>query len=211
LRTLFIIGFFLTGLILSSCQKEESYSEEEQKTMLMSTGWKMESVIFHFLDGRDPVDADSLILITTWSDETEEVLSVYTGRWIVFENDSIALSAFNFDFYSRPGHDNDWKLEGRDLTGVGGTDWGFDAQGNPHLGLLNDRPILIRLLNTDRFILKDAYRIETTEPLVYGSGTVTYLFGNYPSGTLKSIDVVYRAAGADEGPDWFPPWRYWPE
>lgn len=211
LRFLFLIGFFLTGLIVTSCQKEESFTTEEQRAILMSTGWKMDKFIFHFVDGRDPVEADSLTLITTWSDEAEEHLSVYTGRWIVFENDSIALSAFNFDHYSRPDPDSGWVLESKDITGVGGTDWGFREEGNPYLGLRNERPILIRLLNSGQFILKDAYRIETTEPLVFGSGSVTYLFGDYPSGSLKSIDAVYLAAGAEEGPNWFPPWRYWPE
>ncbi|MGW8316256.1 MAG: hypothetical protein ACWGNV_11690, partial [Bacteroidales bacterium] len=95
-------------------------------------------------------------------------------------------------------------------TGGGWTDWGFDIDDIPHLGLLKERPIRIRVVAEDQFILEDAYRIETTEEILSGTVTLTYRFGTYPSGTLKRIDAVYLAAGPDEGPNWFPPWNYWP-
>jgi hypothetical protein len=206
-----LIILITASILWHSCQKEESISIDEQRAILMSTGWKMEKLIFFFQDERESVQADTLVLYTLPSGTDKEYQSVYTGRWIVFENDSLALSAFNFDHYSRPDPNSEWELESKNMTGVGGMDWGFNDEGTPYLGLLKERPIRIELVNEKQFILKDAYLIESTEPSYFGEGTITYLFGDYHPGTIESIDAVYHAAGTDEGPDWFPPWRYWLE
>jgi hypothetical protein len=196
---------------LVSCQEEESFTFEEQQSILMSTGWKLDRLILHFEDNRQDEESDTLVLLTLRSDKEEQQMTVYTGRWIVFENDSIALAAFNLDYYSRPDAGDEWELYSKDNTAVGWTDWGSDSDGNPYLSLRKEWPILIRLVNEHQFILEDAYRIETTEELYSGSAIRTYRLGAYPSGTIKSIDAVYRAAGPDEGPNWFPPWSHWPD
>lgn len=178
--------------------------------MLMSTGWKLDRLIMHFHDGRPDEESDTLVLVTLRSDKEEQQMAVYTDRWIVFENDSVALSAYNLDFYSRPDEEAEWERFSINHTGVGWTDWGFDILDNPHLSLLKEWPIRIRLVSENKFILENAYRIETTEEMSSGTATYSYRFGVYPAGTLKRIDAVYLAAGPDEGPNWFPTWYYWP-
>jgi hypothetical protein len=201
-----LLGIFL----ISSCQKEDQYSIEEQSSILMSTGWKLDRLILHFQDNRKDEESDTLVLLTLRSDTEKQQMTVYTERWIVFENDTLGLTAFNMDYYSRPDDQADWESTGKNNAGVGWTDWGFDAKGIPHLSILKERSIRIRMVSVNKFILEDAYRIETTEDILSGTATRTYLFGDYPPGTLERIDAVYLAAGVDEGPNWFPTWYYWP-
>ena len=205
------IFLFTFILFAFSCQEEGALSADEQKVILMSTGWKLDRLIFQFQDGRPDEESDTLVLLTLRSDKEEEQMSVFTDRWIVFENDSIALSAYNLDFYSRPDEQAEWERISRNNTGGGWTDWGFDAENIPHLSLRKAYPIRIRLVDDHQFILEDAYRIETTEEMPSGTATLTYRFGTWPSGTLTRIDAVYISAGPDEGPNWFPPWNFWPE
>lgn len=210
MRKFFVILFLIAGTLLESCQQEE-FSSEEQKSILMSTGWKLDRLIMQFQDGRQDETSDTLVLLSLRSDLEEQQMAVFTDRWIVFENDTIALAAYNIDFYSRPDEQSVWERTSRNNTGGGWTDWGFDADGIPHLGLLKAWPIRIRVVDAQQFVLEDAYRIETTEDILSGTATLTYRFGTYPPGTLKRIDAVYLSAGPDEGPNWFPPWNYWPE
>ena len=208
LKTWILLLIFFS---LGSCQKEDSFSLEEQKSILMSKGWKLDRLILHFQGNRQDEESDTLVLLTLRSDQEVQQMTVYTDRWIVFENDSIAWTAFNMDYYSRPDEQNDWELSSKDNNGVGWTDWGFDADGNPHLSLLKEWPIRIRLVNQNKFILMDANRIEIMEDIFSGTATITYRIGDYPAGTLESIDAVYLAAGPDEGPNWFPSWSFWPD
>ncbi len=211
LRRTYRSFFLLSFLLIFSCQKEELLSVEEQQAILMSTGWKLDRLILQFQDGRQDEEPDSLVLLTLRSDVEEQQMAVFTDRWIVFENDTIALSAYNLDFYARADAQAEWELTSQNNTGGGWTDWGFNADDIPHLSLLKPWPVLIRVVDEHQFILEDAYRIETSEEILSGSATLTYRFGNYPSGTLKRIDAVYLSAGPDEGPNWFPRWNYWPE
>lgn len=177
----------------------------------MSTGWKLNHLILRFTDDRPDEKSDTLVLFTFRSDREEQQMSVYTDRWIVFENDSIALSAYNLDLYIRPDEHSEWERTSRNNAAGGWTDWGFDTEGQPFLSLLKAWPIRIRVVDEHRYVLEDAYRIETTEDFLSGEATLTYRFGTYPPGTLERIDAVYDAAGPDEGPNWFPPWNYWPD
>jgi len=210
-RYLRIWALLLIFVSMVSCQDEDPFSFEEQKSILMSTGWKLDKLILHFQDNQKDEETDTLVLLTLRSDLEEQQMSVYTDRWIVFEDDTLALTAFNLDFYSRPNDQENWELDSRNNTGVGWTDWGSDAHGNPYLSLRKEWPILIRVVNSHKFILENAYRIETTEDIFSGSATLTYRFGEYPPGSLERIDAVYLSAGPDEGPNWFPPWSYWPQ
>jgi len=198
------------GILTVSCQQEDSFSAMEQKAILMSTGWKLDRLIFQFQDGRQDEESDTLVLLTIRSDREEQRMAVFTDRWIVFENDSIALIAYNLDFYSRPEEQSVWERISRNNTGGGWTDWGFDADDLPHLSLLKAWPVRIRVVDEHQFILQEAYRVETTQEIQPGTATLTYRFGTYPPGTLKRIDAVFMAAGPDEGPNWFPPWNFWP-
>jgi hypothetical protein len=207
-RTWILLVIFIS---LVACQEEESFSFEEQKSILMSTGWKLDRLILHFQDNRKDEVSDTLVLLTIRSDIEEQHMTVYTDRWIVFENDTLALSAFNMDYYFRPDDQASWELDSRDNIGAGWTDWGSDAEGYPHLSLLKEWPIRIRVVSSHQFILEDANRIETIEDILSGSATLTYRIGEYPPGTLESIDAVYLSAGPDEGPNWFPPWSFWPD
>ena len=205
-----LIWIPFAALAVVSCQKEEPLTFDEQRAILMSTGWKLDRLVLHFNDDRPGEETDTLVLVAFRSDKEEQKMTVYTDRWIVFENDTLALTAFNLDVYSRENEGAEWELTSRNNTGVGGTDWGPDSDGMPHLSLKKEWPIRILLVSGMEFILENAYRIETVEEILSGGATLTYLFGGYPSGTLESIDAVYRAAGPDEGPNWFPPWFLWP-
>lgn len=204
------IWILIVATVVVSCQKEETFTFDEQRAILMSTGWKLDRLVLHFNDNRPGEETDTLVLVAFRSDKEEQQMTVYTDRWIVFENDTLALTAFNLDIYSRENEGAEWELTSRNNTGVGGTDWGPDSDGTPHLSLKKEWPIRILLVSGKEFILKNAYRIETVEEILSVGATLTYLFGGYPSGILESIDAVYRAAGPDEGPNWFPPWFLWP-
>jgi len=210
MRRYILILLMITGPLLESCQKGDDFSFAEQKSILMSSGWKLDRLIFHFQDNRQDEESDTLVLLILRSDTENQQMTVYTERWIVFENDTLALTAFNLDHYSRPDDGSAWERTSRDNTGVGWTDWGSGSDGHPHLSLRKDWPIRIKLVNEGTFILENAYRIETTEEIFSGTVTRIYRFGAYPPGTLESIDAVYLAAGPEEGPNWFPPWSYWP-
>jgi hypothetical protein len=193
-----------------ACQEEESFSTEEQKSILMSTGWKLDHMILYFQDGRPNEKSDTLVLITTRSDREIQQMTVYTDRWVVFINDTIALSAYNQDLYSRPDSQAAWERISTNSAGEGWIDWGFNERGMPYLGLLREWPTRIRLANEHQFTREDAYRIEIVEEIPLSTATRTYRFWEFPSGTLERIDAVYLAAGPDEGPNWFPPWSFWP-
>ncbi len=198
-------------IFLVSCQKEDSFTFEEQKSILMSTGWKLDRLIFHFQDNRPDEESDTLVLLVLRSDIGMQQMTVYTERWIVFEDDTLALSAYNLDRYSRPEDNADWELTSSGNTGVGWTDWGSGDRGDPYLSLKREWPVRIRMVSNNQLIMENAYRIETTEEIYSGAAVRTYRFTEYPPGTLESIDAVYLAAGPDEGPDWFPPWSSWPD
>lgn len=195
-------------MILNSCQQEEQDIMHLQ-SILMSTGWRVENYVFHMQDQGDTYEADTLILNIIKSDASDDERAVYTNRWIIFENDTISRTAFNFNSYYRPKDSSDWITQTTNLTGEGYTEWGFDTESKPYLNIHGSRPILIEIVDENCFILKDAYLIESTQSSHSGSVTITFKFGDDPSGQLKSIDAVYRSASAQEGPPWFPPWPYW--
>lgn len=202
-----ILCLFLISLI--SCQKEEADQQEYLRSVLMDTGWKLEEYRFHFNDQDGDLELDSLVLRILKSDSSDDSKVVYTDRWIVYDSDSTARTAFHYDLYSRPKDESDWIPRQTSLTGEAKTEWGFDLDEKPYLNIYGTRPILIELVNENCFILKDAYVIESTQTLNFNSGTMTFIFGDYPAGTLKSIDAVYKSAAGSEGPPWFPPWPFW--
>lgn len=200
-----LAGILLAGLV--SCQEEEIDPVGQWKDILMSTGWKIDRYIYHFADGRDEAEDDSLALNIFRSDSTDDSRVIYTARWIVFESATIARTAFNYDTYSREKGETLWQPQGKNITAEAMTDWGTGTDRRLYLSLFGSRPTLIEVTGTDRLVLRDAYQIESVQSMTFGSGTLTFLFGDYAPGVLDRIDAVYVADST--GPNWFPPWPYW--
>ena len=208
-RSYAILMLCLT-LIVVSCRRTDPVPDFDETEALRSTGWKLEKYVFRFTDGSPSKELDTLVLNMVRTDTLEDTRSVYTGRWIIFDTESFAATAFNFNHYSRPKGDTVWIQEDKDLTGEGFTEWGPDQTGQPYLNPNGERPIQIDLLDEQTFVLVDAYLIESTQPLYFGSDSITYTFGTFHPADILQIDAIYRAAGRDEGPNWFPAWRFWP-
>lgn len=206
----YLLPLLVIGLFLCSCQKEELEPEIDIKTTLLSTGWQMENYIFHYSDGTPVAEPDSLVLTMISSDTLEDTRSVYTRRWIVFD-EVAALTAFNYNLYYKEKGSSTWKMTRSDLTGQAGTLWGMGADSLAYLNLDTERPIHIDIINANQFILRAAYLVEIPDPFRVGDSATTYHFGDYPTGKLIQIDEVYRSASSSEGPDWFPAWPYWPQ
>lgn len=203
-------GLFLIILsaVLFSCGEEDPDHLIDYPSLLMSKGWQLEKYIFYFSDSRPEEEDDSLVLSFFRTDIEDDTKVIYTGRWIVFDNDSLARTAFNYDLYAMPKGESGWTLVRTNITGEAYTGWGLDAEGQPYLNIDWPRPILVDVLNDTCFILRNAYLIESTELLNDEGETITSLFGDYGSGVLNSIDAVYTSSGS--GPNWMPPWPYWP-
>jgi hypothetical protein len=199
---------FLLSAVLFSCGEEDPEQLIDYPSLLMSKGWGLEKYIFYFSDSRPEEEDDSLVLSFFRTDLENDTKVIYTGRWIVFDNDSLARTAFNYDLYTMPKGESGWTLVETNITGEACTGWGLDDDGQPYLNIDGPRPILVEVVNDTCFILRDDYLIESTELLDDEGATITSLFGDYGSGVLTSIDAVYSSSG--KGPNWFPPWRYWP-
>jgi hypothetical protein len=206
--SLLILTPFLAATL--SCLRQDTFPEVDTGEILQSTGWKLDTYVFRFNNGQPDAELDTLVLNIIRTDSMEESRSVYTGRWIVFDNESVAVTAFNYDLYTRKKGDSVWTRKESDLTGEGFTEWGMDQTLQPYLNPNSDRPILIDLLDEQTFALTDAYLIKSAQPLPFGDDSIKYIFGTFDPGTLLRIDAIYRAAGRDDGPNWFPAWRFWP-
>ncbi len=202
-----LTAFFLAPL---SCWRKDTIPEIDKQEILLSTGWKLDTYIFRFKDGQPDVELDTLVLNIIRTDTLEDTRSVYTSRWIVFDTESYAVTAFNYDLYSRNKEDSVWIRKETDLTGEGFTEWGLDQRLQPYLNLNSERPIRIDLLNEQAFALVDAYLIESAQRIAFGKDSIKYTFGTFDPKSLLRIDAIYRAAGREDGPNWFPAWRFWP-
>ena len=197
------------SVLLVSCQEDEPEPEIDIKATLLSTGWQMEKYILHYYDGTPDAETDSLVLTMVRSDSLEDTRTVYTHRWIVFD-EVVALTAFNYNLYYREKGDSAWISTRIQIPGEAGSHWGKRADSLAYMNHESERPILIDVIDEDMFILRDAYVIETIESFHIGEGNTTYTFGDFPPNKLARIDAVYRSAFALEGPNWFPAWPYWP-
>jgi hypothetical protein len=128
---------------------------------------------------------------------------------MVFDSDSSVRYLWSYDNYYRPKGETKWILDLKNNAGEGISEWGFNK--NNSLYIFEPHISQIEILNEDCFIIQDEMTIESSQPLPDNMGTLTIIYGDYPAGTLKRIDVVYTSATADEGPSFFPPWPYWPE
>jgi hypothetical protein len=207
------------GLIFSflflflACSKEEPDPTEAIRSLIMSNGWILDKYVFYFNDERDQIEIDSLSARILYSDSTDDRKSILKIRWMVFDTFARTLSVRNQ--YRRPKGETEWTLTGiSNLLGESQSDWGFDKNDSLYININVSGEGTdfrrIEILNEDRFIIKDAIIVESIRPIPDKEGTVTIIFGDYPSGTVRRIDNVYRVAAANEGPHMIPPWPYWP-
>lgn len=199
---------FVLSLLLFSCQKEDLFTNSEIENILISTSWKLDKYIYYFQDG-STAERDTLVLTITPSDSLEDTRAVYKGRWLVFENDTFAVTAYTFDWYYRPKGEYQWFLERDSLTGVAGAIWGRGDDLKFYMNPGEERPVWIDLRREDLLILRDVYQIETIKQSFTGDLFLTYIFGEFPVESLDHMDAHYRSASLDEGPHWSPYWEFW--
>ena len=95
------------------------------KDILLSNGWKLEKDIYYFIDGSS-AECDTLVYSMIRTDSKNDKRIVFTERWLVFTDDTTAVTAYSYDLYSRPEGAPVWSLGLDSLHGVGAAIWGME-------------------------------------------------------------------------------------
>lgn len=202
------LTLIVLSLFLLSCQNDDPFNGREIEEVLLSTGWKLEKYIYYFHDG-STAERDTLVLTMIRTDSMKDTRAVYTERWLKFENDTFAVTAYNYDWYGRPKGEPEWKLERDSLTSVSGATWGTGGDLKLYMNPGGERPVWIDVRDQNNLILRDAYQIETEEYSCTDELSIIYTFGEFPAESPDYVDAHYRSASPEEGPYWSPDWQFW--